>query len=82
MPSAIILLNTAIGMEKDVLKRLKNHECVVEAFAVQSVYDIVAKVKAESFDKLKEIISGIQRSLPKTYSIVTMLIVDTPIALR
>ncbi len=76
MPSAIILLNTAMGKEKDTLKLLRNNESVEEAFAVQSVYDIVAKVKAESFDRLREIVNGLHHSLPKNPRIETMLIVD------
>ncbi len=82
MPSAIILLNTDVGTEKDVLKHLRSHECVEEAYAVHSVYDIVAKVKAESFGKLQEIIVGIKRSLPKTHSVITMLIVDSAVGTK
>lgn len=78
MPSAIILLNTAIGTEKAVLSSLRGHENVSEAYAVQSAYDIVAKVKAETPVKLTAVIDRIRRSvlLPKSASIVTMLIVE------
>lgn len=78
MPSAIILLNTATGMENDILKQLRSYESVEEAFAVQSVYDIVVKVKAESFDKLQEFINKLKRTMPKTQNIDTMLIVEDP----
>ena len=74
MPSAFVLVST-LDMENDVLKNLKGYESV-EVFAVQSVYDIVVKVKAETFDKLKEIIARIRKSVPKPHSVLTMLVVE------
>jgi len=74
MPSAFVLVGT-LDMENDVLKNLKGYESV-EVFAVQSVYDIVVKVKAETFDKLKEIIARIKKSVPKPHSVLTMLVVE------
>ena len=74
MPSAFVLVST-LDIENDVLKTLKSDESV-EVFAVQSVYDIVVKVKAETFDKLKEIIVRIRKSVPKPHSVLTMLVVE------
>jgi hypothetical protein len=75
MPSAILLVSTAIGTEKAALRSLKKHEYVQEAYAVQSAYDIIVKVKAETFDKLSAAISKI-KNLHKPQSVVTMLIVE------
>jgi hypothetical protein len=74
LPSAIILVNTSIGMEKNVLKSLKSN-IGVEVFPVQGAYDIVVKVKADTFDNLKASIARINRSLPKIRHMVTTLIV-------
>lgn len=76
MPSAIILLSTVSGTEKAVLNSLRKHECVQEAYAVQSAYDIIVKVKAETFDKLTAVISKIKRFSINPLSIVTILIVE------
>ncbi len=57
MPTAFVLINTEIGSESDVLKELKKVEGVEEASAVYGVYDIVARVKADTMDKLKEIVT-------------------------
>jgi DNA-binding Lrp family transcriptional regulator len=76
MPSAIILLSTATGTEKAVLKSLKRHEYVQKAYVVQSAYDIIVKVRVETFDKLSAVISKIKRLSRKPQSIVTMLIVE------
>ncbi len=75
MPTAFVLVST-LETEKDVPKNLKSDESVEQVFAVQSVYDIVVKVKAETFDKLKEIIARIKKSVPKPHSVLTMLVVE------
>jgi DNA-binding Lrp family transcriptional regulator len=57
MPTAFVLINTEIGSEADVLKDLKKVEGVEEANAVYGVYDIIARVKADTMDRLKEIVT-------------------------
>ncbi len=76
MPSAILLLSTAQGTEKIVLTSLRKHECVLEAHLVQSAYDILVKVKAETFDKLAAIIQKIKALLPRPQNVVTMVVVE------
>jgi len=77
MPTAFVLINTEIGSESDVLKELKKVEGVDESFAVYGVYDIVAKVAADSMDKLKEIITWKIRRLPKVKSTLTMIVIES-----
>jgi DNA-binding Lrp family transcriptional regulator len=76
MPTAYVLVNTEIGSEADVLKDLKKVEGVEEAFAVYGVYDIIARVRAESMDKLKEIVTWRIRRLDKVRSTLTMIVVE------
>jgi len=57
MPTAFVLINTEIGSEEEILEELKKIPNVKEAYVVYGVYDVVAKVEAESMDKLKEVIS-------------------------
>ena len=76
MPTAFVLINTEIGSEADVLKDLKTVEGVAEAFAVYGVYDIIARVKAETMDKLKEIVTWRIRRLDKVRSTLTMIVVE------
>ena len=76
MPKAFVLINTEIGSEADVLKDLRKIEGVEEAYSVYGVYDIIAKVSAESMDKLKEIITWRIRRLDKVRSTLTMIIVE------
>ena len=75
MPTAFVLITTEIGSESDVLKDLKKVEGVEETSAVYGVYDIVARVKAETMDKLKEIVTWRIRRLDRVRSTLTMIIV-------
>ncbi len=68
MPMAFVLINAEIGSEDSVVKELKSVTQVKEAYMVYVVYDIVAKVAADSMDKLKEIITWKIRRLPKVKS--------------
>ncbi len=76
MAEAIVLINTDIGTEEEVLQTLSEIEGVTEAYIVYGVYDIVAKVKAETTEALKEIISSRIRRIPKVRSTLTMIIVE------
>ncbi|MCK4440347.1 Lrp/AsnC ligand binding domain-containing protein [Candidatus Bathyarchaeota archaeon] len=76
MPTAFVLINTEIGSEADVLATMKKVEGVDEAFAVYGVYDIVATVKADTMDKLKEIVTWRIRRLDKVRSTLTMIVVE------
>ncbi len=78
MPVAFVLINTEIGSESEVLKTLKNVEGVVEAYAVYGVYDVVAKIAANTMDKLKEIVTWNVRRLDKVRSTLTMIVVEEP----
>ena len=76
MPTAYILLNTEIGAENQVLKALKKVEGVEEAHGLWGVYDIVARVKADTMDKLKDIVTWRIRRLDKVRSTLTMIVVE------
>jgi DNA-binding Lrp family transcriptional regulator len=77
MPTAFVLINTEIGSEEEVLAELKKISYIKEAYVVYGVYDIVAKVEAETMDKLKEVVSWSVRRLDKVRSTLTMLVVTS-----
>jgi len=78
MPMAFVLINAEIGSEEEVLKELKKVEGVVEAYVVYGVYDVVAKIKADTMDKLKDVVTWHVRRLNKVRSTLTMIVVETP----
>ncbi|MCK5626061.1 Lrp/AsnC ligand binding domain-containing protein [Candidatus Bathyarchaeota archaeon] len=73
---AYVLINTEIGSESEVLDAIKKIKNVIEAHAVYGVYDIVAKVEAETRDKLKKTVTRKIRRLNKVKSTLTMIITE------
>jgi DNA-binding Lrp family transcriptional regulator len=76
MPSAFVLINTELGSELEVLKNLKKLDGVEEAFNVYGTYDIIAKVKADTMEKLKETITWRIRRLDKVRATLTLMSVE------
>ncbi|MCX8175870.1 MAG: Lrp/AsnC ligand binding domain-containing protein [Candidatus Bathyarchaeota archaeon] len=76
MPLAYVLINTEIGAESGVLKEIRKIKNVVEAYTVYGTYDIIAKVHAESLDKLKECVTWNIRKLDKVRSTLTMIVIE------
>jgi DNA-binding Lrp family transcriptional regulator len=72
---AYILINTKIGAEQEVLNALKKTEGVQEAFGLLGVYDIIARVKADTTDRLTQIISD-QLLSKKVHSKLTVVIAE------
>jgi len=74
MSTAFVLINAEIGSEDEVLNELKNVEGVEEAYSTYGVYDIIAKIKADNMDKLKDILTWKVRKLNNVRSTLTMLV--------
>jgi len=77
MPVAFVLINAEIGSEDEVLKELRKMPNVKEGYLVYGVYDIVAKVEAESMEKLRETITWKIRRLDKVRSTLTMIVIES-----
>jgi len=73
MPTAFVLINTELGSESDVLQNLKKVDGVNEVFAVYGTYDIVAKVKAETMERLKEIVTVRIRKVNNVRATLTLM---------
>jgi len=76
MSTAFVLVNVETGFDAEVQKKLATMEGVTEAYQVYGVYDLIAKVTADSMDKLKEIITWKIRRLEKVRSTLTMIIME------
>ena len=76
MPIAFVLINAEIGSEEEVLKALKKLEGVQEAYAVYGVYDVIAKVRAETMDRVKDVVTRNVRRLNKVRSTLTMIVIE------
>ena len=76
MATAFVLINAELGKEKGLLKELRSIASVKEAHFVYGVYDIIAKVEADSMEKLKEIITVKIRRLTEVRSTLTLTVAE------
>jgi DNA-binding Lrp family transcriptional regulator len=74
MPTAFVFINTVPEFMPQVLEEIRRVEGVEEAEMVYGNYDIVAKVKAETMDKLKQTISYRIRTTNKVLSTQTTIV--------
>jgi DNA-binding Lrp family transcriptional regulator len=76
MPRAFVLINVESGSEDEVLKELKTIEGVEEAYFSYGVYDLITKIKADSMDKLKELVTRRIRTLSRVRSTLTLIMME------
>ena len=79
MISAIVLVNTDLNSQDKVMESLKLVEGVEEAHALYGVYDLLIKIKATSFDRLKDIIKSRIKQVNGVTSSLTLMIVEEPL---
>ena len=76
MPQAFVLINVESGTEEEIVGELKKIEGVEEAYFSYGVYDIITKVKAESMEKLKDMVTRRIRTLSKVRSTLTLIMME------
>ena len=76
LPQAYVLINVESGAEEELVTSLKKVDGVLEAYYSYGVYDIIARIKADSMDKLKEMVSRRIRALNKVRSTLTLIMVE------
>jgi len=76
MTIAFLLINANLSAEDKVIDELRKITNVKEAHVTYGVYDIVARVEAESLEKLKEIVTLKVRQLDDVRSTLTMIVVE------
>ena len=76
MTVAFVLINTDMGTMEEVLKDLVNIEGIKEAYSVYGVHDIIAKVEAETMDKLKEVVTWQIRKLDSIRTSLTLIVIE------
>jgi len=76
MALAFVLINADLGAEEDIVKELKKIEEMKEVHLVYGVYDIIAKIQADTMDKVKDTITWKIRRLDNVRSTLTMIVVE------
>ena len=73
MPRAFVLVNVESGSEDEVLRELKRIEGVEEAYFSYGVYDLITRIKADTMENLKDMVTRRVRTLEKVRSTLTLI---------
>jgi DNA-binding Lrp family transcriptional regulator len=74
MPAAIVLINSDIGKEADILDALCKMPEVEKAFLVYGVFDVVARVRADDMEMLENCVTTKLRKLKGIRSTLTLIV--------
>lgn len=73
MTIAYVLLNCELGAETDLIEKLKELEQVKDVFETIGTHDMMVKLEAENFEKIREIVSWNIQKLDKVRSTSTLI---------
>ncbi len=81
MPTAYVLLNSDLGSDENIIKKVKeildSEESVkYEVQGVYGVYDIILKVTSDNSEKLRAVITNKIRKIDKVQSTLTMMVIE------
>ena len=77
MTDAYVMLNCELGAEADVIEELREIEQVVDVFETIGTHDMMVKLQADNFEKIREIVSWNIQKLKKVRSTATLIKKDT-----
>ncbi len=75
MSEAYVLINCDLGTEDSVIKELRSIAGVSEVKGVFGVYDVIARINADSEGDIKKVIAKV-RSMNKIKSSLTMMVIE------
>jgi len=75
LPEAFVLISSEVGQENQVIIDLQAIPEVKESYVVYGVYDVIARVEAESMQHLKDVVGLRIRQLDTVRTTLTMIIV-------
>lgn len=81
MPTAYVLLNSDLGSDETIIKKVKEilvseENVKYEVQGVYGVYDIILKVTSENSDILRSVITNKIRKIDKVQSTLTMMVIE------
>jgi DNA-binding Lrp family transcriptional regulator len=81
VPTAYVLLNSDLGSDETIIKKVKeileSEESVkYEVQGVYGVYDIILKVTSDNSEKLRAVITNKIRKIDKVQSTLTMMVIE------
>ncbi len=73
MTDAYVMLNCELGAEAEIIEKLKEIEQVSDVFETIGTHDMLVKLQADNFEKIREIVSFNIQKLPKVRSTSTLI---------
>ncbi len=73
MTDAYVMLNCELGAETDIIEQLKEIEQVVDVFETIGTHDMMVKLQAENFEKIREIVSSNIQKLKNVRATSTLI---------
>jgi DNA-binding Lrp family transcriptional regulator len=77
MTDAYVMLNCDLGAEAAIIEQLKEIEQVVDVFETIGTHDMMVKLQAENFEKVREIVSRNIQQLKNVRSTATLIKQET-----
>ena len=73
MTDAYVMLNCELGAEAEIIEKLKELEQVQDVFETIGTHDMLVKLQAENFEKIREIVSWNIQKMDKVRSTGTLI---------
>lgn len=73
MTDAYVMLNCDLGAEESIIEKLREIEQVKDVFETIGTHDMLVKLQAENFEKIREIVSWNIQKLDKVRSTATLI---------
>lgn len=73
MTDAYVMLNCELGAEEEIIGQLKELEQVTDVFETIGTHDMLVRLQAENFEKIREIVSWNIQKLKKVRSTITLI---------
>ena len=73
MTTAYVMINCELGAEETIMEKLKEIEQVKEVFGTIGTHDMMVKLDAENFEKIREIVSRYIQKIEKIRTISTLV---------
>ncbi len=76
MVLAFLLVSCEVGAEKAVIDELKTFDAVKEAIGTFGAFDILVKLEADSYQKLRDTITQKIRKMNKAGTTITLMVIQ------
>lgn len=73
MTDAYVMINCELGAEAEIIEKLRELEQVLDVFETIGTHDMLVKLQAENFEKIREVVSWNIQKMDKVRSTGTLI---------